>query len=272
MSFRSRPRSRRSCRTRSPKGVIHRSCAAAAAKPDIECTRTAVVWRGFFEADHEGPQVGASQPMRHHPAQDTPLLEQRSAGAARSHASRPTPPLPVITRTMPWLRACARRRNPIRAKWASSCRIPCRSMVPSTARVRRRRAWSVLRSRQTRGGPRAGRRDGAAAATRRAGWRQVPGVMAWGRRLGRGGLEVDGLEAAICGPRAPRTTARRGMRPRRLVPGGVRVALALHRLDVTGHVSPEALLLAAQGTAALRHGMGFHRRPPARGIRARQPL
>jgi hypothetical protein len=43
-----------------------------------------MVWRGFFEADDEGPQVGKSQPMRHHPAQDAPFLEHRSAGAGAS--------------------------------------------------------------------------------------------------------------------------------------------------------------------------------------------
>ncbi len=164
--------------------------------------------------------------------------------ASRSHAS-----LAGDHQDVPWPRTCARRRNPTRASWASSCRIPWRSMDASTARVRRRRASIVLRSRPTRGasgGDEAGHgvmRQGAVAAVA-TDWRD--------RRV------LD--ERRRCGRR------------HRLVPGFIRMALALHGLDVAGHMSPEALLLGAEGRGASSWdgipqapASPRNRRPPARG-------
>src|SRR6478736_8272937 len=80
MSFSIRPRSPRSCRTRSPKGVIARSCTPPAAEPDIDCTGSAMLGRGLLEADHQGPQIGQAQPVRHHAPEHAALLENPDPG------------------------------------------------------------------------------------------------------------------------------------------------------------------------------------------------
>src|ERR671912_956271 len=86
MSFNMRPRSWRSCRTRSPKGVIGLPRTPPAAEPDIECTGSAMLGRGLLEADHQVAQVGQAQPMRHHAPQHAALLEQPVADGSAALA------------------------------------------------------------------------------------------------------------------------------------------------------------------------------------------
>src|SRR5829696_5044063 len=79
MSFNIRPRSPRSCRTRSPKGVICLSRTPPAAKPDIECTGSAMLGRGFLEADHQGAEIGQAKPMGNHAPENPAFLEHAAA-------------------------------------------------------------------------------------------------------------------------------------------------------------------------------------------------
>ena len=226
------PRSRRSCRTRSPKGVIAPILRRAAAQPDIERPRAAVLGRGLLEADDEGAQIRQAQPMRHHAAAARRAPRRAPTGA-------PAPPLPVIDQDEAVPCACARRRK----------------------REQRRMGLLLAHAVQVDGvrRPRLARRGaGPAASLRSRGARAAARLRARVRRLaGRG------REAGV------RQGRRGGARPRPEASGSGGGSVRAEGRDAAGHLRPRGAAPRRVSEAAaprLRH----RRRPSGCGRRTKK--